>query len=93
MIANEKFSTRLMLRKKPASEDKNSSSNYSETDDDYNSKIVHNSPIAHKSPISHKSPVRNSQVVVLKKQVGRPRKVLAALVIEQIVEKNKENFL
>jgi hypothetical protein len=87
MIANEKFSTRLMLRKKPASEDKNSSSNFSETDDDYNSKIVHNSPIAHKSP------VRNSQVVVLKKQGGRPRKVLAALVIEQIVEKNKENFL
>ena len=82
-----------MRRKKPASEDKNSSSSFSETDDDYNSPIVHNSPIAHnspnahKSPIAQKSPVRNSQVVVLKKQVGRPRKVPAALVIEQIVEK------
>ena len=93
MITNDKFSTRLMRRKKPASEDKNSSSSFSETDDDYNSPIVHNSPIAHnspnahKSPIAQKSPVRNSQVVVLKKQVGRPRKVPAALVIEQIVEK------
>ena len=99
MITNDKFSTRLMRCEKPASKDKNSSSSLSETDDDYNLPIVHNSPIvynsafAHNSPIVHnsaiarKSPVRNSQVVVLKKQVGRPRKVPAALVIEQIVKK------